>query len=201
MIWKTYTSGHISNNQFWFLVSIIVILALISYAFAISLSLIPGKLAILGPILASIVAFIFYKLAAVDIIAPNGKESEDMETIDSDIIVTLEEEVEMEPPTINVQDTNGTITTVHTVSLSRNINPYSPLKNNFLMPPLPKSGSRLPPVMSPFSTQSVLSLQKTHIVWKEKGTCVINSRFCNHENISNIFLTYFLNKFKNNSWF
>ena len=116
------------NCLFWFLVSIIVILALISYAFAISLSLIPGKLAILGPILASIVAFIFYKLAAVDSIAPNEKESEDMETIDSDITVTLEEEVETETPTINVQDTNGTITTVHTVSLSTNINPHTPLK-------------------------------------------------------------------------
>ena len=149
------------NCLFWLLVSVIIILALISYALAISLGLISGKLAALGPILASIVAFIFYKLAVDGAINTNGKEPEDKDTPSTDIIATLEEEVLTEPPIISVQDTTGTVSSVLNVSLSTNLSPSVPLQNNFLLPPLPKSGSILPPVMSPFSTQSVLSLQKT----------------------------------------
>ena len=164
------TTRSIFNCVFWFIVSIIVILLLISYAFAISRSLIPGKLAIVGPIIASIVAFIFYKLAVGESLDSPQKEPEIMMDTEQekDIIVTLEDDdIAAEHPVISVEDTHiAPVTSIHTVSLSTNMTPCSPLKNNFLLPPLPvtMTGSRLPPVMSPFSTQSVLSLQSRPLI-------------------------------------
>ena len=162
------TTRSIFNCVFWFIVSIIVILLLISYAFAISRSLIPGKLAIVGPIIASIVAFIFYKLAVGESLDSPQKEPEIMMDTEQekDIIVTLEDDdIAAEHPVISVEDTHtAPVTSIHTVSLSTNMTPCTPLKNNFLLPPLPVPGSRLPPVMSPFSTQSVLSLQSRPLI-------------------------------------
>ena len=158
-----FTSVEIStksifNCLFWFIVFVIIVLALISYSLAISLSLIPANLVILGPLIASAVAFIFYKLALRGGGITKEKEPEEMDNNDSDITEIVEEEVGPEIPAILVQ-ASGAVTRVHHVTLSTNLTPCSPIKNNFLMPPLPKSGSTLPPVMSPFSTQSVLSVQ------------------------------------------
>ena len=142
------------NCLFWLLVAVIVCLTVITYAFAISLSLIPTKLAVACPIIASVFAFLFYRLVVMDKLQIEQKELVAEEVLEDEIDVTLEEERKPSPPVITVRDTNGMTTTMHTVTLQ------SPLKNNFLMPPLPKTSSRLPPVMSPFSTQSVLSLQQ-----------------------------------------
>ena len=60
------TTKSVFNCIFWFIVCIIVILVIISYALAISLNLIPIKLAVIFPIGAAIFAFIFYKLAVMD---------------------------------------------------------------------------------------------------------------------------------------